>query len=99
MNSLIFRASCKSHILRHSGESRNPEFFLTSWIPGRASLARNDDFSCFREFSKDLSILRFLAPERVLAMRKKRSQKDIPWAILITGQDYMTILAYRKDIS
>jgi hypothetical protein len=43
------RGSGKSHLIRHSGESRNPESLESrserDWIPGRASLARNDDFA------------------------------------------------------
>jgi len=42
------RGSCKSHLIRHSDESRNPELLESrserDWISGRASLARNDDF-------------------------------------------------------
>ena len=38
---------------------RKPEFRILwkSWIPRRASLARNDDFPCFLEFCKKINVL------------------------------------------
>jgi hypothetical protein len=43
--------------IRHPGGSRGPEHFENNWIPGRASLARNDDFPFGREFCKSLILI------------------------------------------
>jgi hypothetical protein len=49
--------SHKSHFIRHSSKSRNPEMLECrderDWIPGRASLGRNDDFALLSRVLQD----------------------------------------------
>jgi hypothetical protein len=55
---ILTGASCKSHLLRHSGESRNPEglkntgFRVALRLPGMTTSA------CFQEFCKRLMVIR-----------------------------------------
>jgi hypothetical protein len=51
-------ASCKSHLLRHSGESRNPEVLKNTGFRVALRLPGMTTSSCFQEFCKRLPVIR-----------------------------------------
>jgi len=51
----IIRASCKSHLLRHSGKSRNPELLENYGFRVALRLPGMTIFSSFQEFCKSLN--------------------------------------------